>query len=311
MRILKRILLALILFAILMISSSAVYIYYQQDELEQVVIKEINKRLKSPIKIGDIEFSVIKNLPFASIELNNILAIDAFQEDTLCEIETLQLKFNALDFYNKIYIIEELTLKNGFASIYFKDSIPNYEIWHGNQDSLQKENTDFGLENISLENIKIAYAVNDIKSVVINNEIQLQLSINNGKTEIDLEGDITNEKLILDGINHLPSKNININGNIILDSLGLNIKSVITLSEIQLDLDFETTNTAMKVNLKTSELNLKPTLKLIPKNYLSALEGYELQGKSTIKFNYIIDQKKEAYINIDFDLQDGYINGSA
>ena len=94
MRILKRILLALILFAILMISSSAVYIYYQQDELEQVVIKEINKRLKSPIKIGDIEFSVIKNLPFASIELNNILAIDAFQKDTLCEIELLQLHMN-------------------------------------------------------------------------------------------------------------------------------------------------------------------------------------------------------------------------
>ncbi|MDC3104064.1 AsmA-like C-terminal region-containing protein, partial [Flavobacteriales bacterium] len=91
--------------------------------------------------------------------------------------------------------------------------------------------------------------------------------------------------------------------------LGLNIKSVITLSEIQLDLDLESTDIAMKVNLKTSELNLKPTLKLIPKNYLSALEGYELQGKSTIKFNYIIDQNKEAYINIDFDLQEGYING--
>ena len=157
MRILKRILLALILFAILMISSSAVYIYYQQDELEQVVIKEINKRLKSPIKIGDIEFSVIKNLPFASIELNNILAIDAFQKDTLCEIELLQLKFNILDLYNNNFIIQELTLKNGFASIYFKDSIPNYEIWYVTQDSSKEENTDFGLEKINLENFKISY----------------------------------------------------------------------------------------------------------------------------------------------------------
>ena len=204
MRILKRILLALILFAILMISSSAVYIYYQQDQLEQVVIKEINKRLKSPIKIGDIEFSVIKNFPFASVELNNILAIDAFQEDTLCEIELLQLKFNALDLYNNIYLIQELTLKNGFISIYYKDSVPNYEIWHSTQDSLREENTDFGLENISLENFKISYATNDIQSVIVNNESQLHLSINNGRTEINLEGNITNEKLILDGINHLP-----------------------------------------------------------------------------------------------------------
>ena len=116
MRILKRILLALIVLTILMVGSSAAYIYYQQDELEQAVIKEINKRLKSTINIGDIEFSVIKNFPFASVELNNILAIDAFQKDTLCEIELLELKFNILDLYNNIFIIQELTLKNGFTS---------------------------------------------------------------------------------------------------------------------------------------------------------------------------------------------------
>ena len=309
MRILKRILLALIVLTILMVGSSAAYIYYQQDELEQVVIKEINKRLKSPIKIGDIEFSVIKNFPFASVELNNILAIDAFQKDTLCEIELLQLKFNALDLYNNIYIIQELTLKNGFASIYYKNSMPNYEIWHNTQDSSQEENTDFSLENISLENFKISYTTDDIQSVIVNNESQLQLSINNSRTEINLEGDITNEKLILDGINHLPSKKLNINGDIVIDTLGLNIKSAIALSEIQLDLDFESTDKAMTVKVNTSEFELEPTLKLIPKNYLSSLEGYELQGKSTIKFNYISDQKKDAYINVDFDLKEGYIKG--
>ncbi|MGB2279471.1 MAG: AsmA-like C-terminal region-containing protein [Flavobacteriales bacterium] len=309
MRILKRILLALIVLTILMVGSSAAYIYYQQDELEQVVIKEINKRLKSPIKIGDIEFSVIKNFPFASIELNNILAIDAFQEDTLCEIELLQLKFNALDLYNNIFIIQELTLKNGFASIYYKDSMPNYEIWHSTQDSSQEENTDFGLENISLENFKIAYAVDDIQSVIVNNESQLQLSINNGRTEINLQGDITNEKLIIDGINHLPSKKINLNGDIVIDTLVLNIKSTIALSDIQMDLDFVSTDKAISVKVNTSEFELEPTLKLIPKNYLSALEGYELQGKSKIRLNYISDQQKEAYINVDFDLKEGYIKG--
>ena len=309
MRILKRILLALILFAILMISSSAVYIYYQQDELEQVVIKEINKRLKSPIKIGDIEFSVIKNFPFASIELNNILAIDAFQKDTLCEIELLQLKFNILDLYNNIFIIQELTLKNGFASIYYKDSMPNYEIWHSTQDGSKEENTDFGLENISLENLKVTYATDDIQSVIVNNKTQLQLSINNGRTEINLEGYITNEKLILDGINHLPSKKLNLNGDIVIDTTGVKIKSAIDLSDIQMDLDLESIDKAMIVKVNIFEFELEPTLKLIPKYYLSALEGYELQGKSTIKFNYINDQQKEACINVDFDLKEGYIKG--
>ena len=68
-------------------------------------------------------------------------------------------------------------------------------------------------------------------------------------------------------------------------------------------------NKAMTVKVNTSEFELEPTLKLIPKNYLSALEGYDLQGKSTIKFNYISNQKKDAYINVDFDLKEGYIKG--
>ena len=309
MRILKRILLALIVLTILTIGSAATYIYYQQDKLEQIVINEINKRLKSPINIGDIEFSVINNFPFTSVELKNILAIDAFREDTLCEIELLKLKFNALDLYNNIFIIQELSLKNGFASIYYKDSIPNYEIWYVTQDSSKEENTDFGLEKINLENFKISYTKDNIQSTIINNESQLQLSTNNGKTEINLQGDVINEKLILDSISYLPSKTLNINTLIYIDSLGLNIKSTIALSDIQLNLDLESKHKIMTVKVNTSEFELEPTLKLIPKNYLLFLEGYELIGKSSIKLNYIRDYQKEAYINVNFNLKEGYIKG--
>ena len=49
--------------------------------------------------------------------------------------------------------------------------MPNYEIWHSTQDGSQEENTDFGLENISLENLKVAYATDDIQSVIVNNKL--------------------------------------------------------------------------------------------------------------------------------------------
>ena len=65
----------------------------------------------------------------------------------------------------------------------------------------------------------------------------------------------------------------------------------------------------MTIKVNTSKFELKPTLKLVPKNYLSALEGYELLGKSAIKFNYISGEHKEAYINVEFDLKEGYIKG--
>ena len=180
---------------------------------------------------------IIKNFPYASVELNNIIAIDAFQQDTLCEIEFLKLKFNALDLYKNIYSIQELNLKNGFASVYYKNSMPNYEILRRTKDNSQDENNYLELENISLEYFKVYYDKDDIQSILVCNESQIQLIISNGKTEINFEGNINNEKQILNGINHLPLKNLTINGDMILDTLGLNIKSAIALMNINLNLE--------------------------------------------------------------------------
>ncbi|MDB2368915.1 hypothetical protein N9V43_01380 [Flavobacteriales bacterium] len=309
MRILKRLVFTLIVLATVLAGSSAAYIYYQQDNLEQLVIQEINKQLKSPIEIGDIEFSVIKSFPFASVELKNISVIDAFQQDTLCDIEQLQLKFNALDLYNNIYIIEELSLKNGFATIYFMDGFPNYEIWHSTEDSSQNETINFGLENIKLENFKLAYTSNGIESVILNEDCVLKLDMSAGQTKLDIDGSLVNKKLLIDGINHLPNESLNLNGIVSIDSLGMQIKSNVSLQTLQFDLDFQNSEENMKVKVNTSQLDLKSTFKIIPKNYLSALEGYDISGKSTASLDYISDQQKEALINVNFSLKEGNVKG--
>ena len=79
MRILKRILLALIVLTILMVSSTAAYIYYQQDELEQVVIKEINKRALQNNRIIDclLQIHIAKEetkFGLSDIEATQVLA---------------------------------------------------------------------------------------------------------------------------------------------------------------------------------------------------------------------------------------------
>ena len=229
MRTFKQIFIVIVTIVIFMVSSCVVYIYKNEDNLKEIIIEKLNQSLKSTINVGDIEFFVIKNFPFVSVELNDLYAIDAFKQDTLFEIELIQLKFNILNLYNRNYSIEEIFLRNGFASIYFKESIANYEIWRSTKDSIPQKNTDFGLENIKYRN-------EGIKSSFINKETQMQLKLKNGKTEINVDGEITNEKLALKNINYLASKNIKFIGNIIIDSLGYNIKSNLSLSDINFDL---------------------------------------------------------------------------
>ncbi|MDA7794782.1 hypothetical protein N8962_03655, partial [Flavobacteriales bacterium] len=113
MRIVKRIFLTLVILGILGLGASASLIYFKQDSLEQIVIEEINKQLKSEISVDDISFSAIKNFPYVSIEFDNLTMLDAFEEDTLCKINEINVKFNALDLYNKIYKIQEISLEEG------------------------------------------------------------------------------------------------------------------------------------------------------------------------------------------------------
>ena len=51
-----------------------------QDEIEQLVVQNINGQLLTPIKVEDIEFSLIKKFPYASLELKNLMTLDAFQK---------------------------------------------------------------------------------------------------------------------------------------------------------------------------------------------------------------------------------------
>ena len=106
MRTFKQIFIVIVTIVIFMVSSCVVYIYKNEDNLKEIIIEKLNQSLKSTINVGDIEFFVIKNFPFVSVELNDLYAIDAFKQDTLFEIELIQLKFNILNLYNRNYSIE-------------------------------------------------------------------------------------------------------------------------------------------------------------------------------------------------------------
>lgn len=306
MRTLKRIFFSLIILAILLVSSSVAYVYYKQDDLEQKVINEVNKQLKSPVKIGDIKFSAIKHFPFITLEFKNVVALDVFQQDTLCNISLIQIDFNALDLYNKIYIIENLILEDGFVSVYYKNNVPNYEIWSSTNDSASGENIDFGLQNILLNNFNIAFSNSSLDAEIFSLKSELKLNIKNGETNLDIVSTLQNKKLILNKINHLANTNINLNAQVNLDSVGFDIQSNIDVAKMQLDLRAKQINETLSLNLNTSELDLKSVFKIVPKTYLTALEGYNISGKSKAQLSLINDQQKEAGINVNFTLKEGY-----
>ena len=99
----------LILFAsiIIIITGGVVASYVYKDKIKTAVLNELNKNLNTPIEVGQINFSIVRKFPYASLELENILIIDSFQKDTLLSTEKLFVKFNLLNLYNNNYTIRQ------------------------------------------------------------------------------------------------------------------------------------------------------------------------------------------------------------
>lgn len=307
MRIIKRIILTLIILGILVFGASATLIYLKQDDLEQIVIKEINKQLKSEVSVGDVSFSAIKNFPYVSVEFDKLKILDAFSIDTLCNINKANIKFNALDLYNNIYKIHEITLDDGYVSVYYENGLPNYEIWNSKSDSVESEGVDFGLENVTLNDIKIQYKNDLLSSSFINNKTQLKLKIEDDNTTIDIEAVLLNEKLVFNKINHLPNEEIVLSTQISIDTTGLNINSDFKLRGTPFDITVIQASESLKVDLTAKEFDITSILNIIPKEYLTALEDFNLNGKSSFNLNFVNDRQKEAAINVDFTLKEGYV----
>jgi len=310
MRIIKRIILTLTLIPILLIGSSATYIYFKQDDLEQMVIEKVNQELKSPVHINNLEFSAVKNFPYISIDFEKIIIIDAFQKDTLCNIDELSVKFNALDLYNQIYDIQELSLKNGFITIYYQDNLANYEIWYSSTDSSSTDAINFGLQNVNLKNLLINYKDKNIESSTLCRDTKLKLSLKDGQTFLNISGQLINHKLIIDHINHFAEKPITLNPlSIQLDSISSLVNTQIVLDEIPLTVDVKNLKNLFSLSLSTSNLDLKTAQNLLPKSYLESIKDFDISGQSNIQLKLLSDQKETPKIDLNFSLDNATIKG--
>src|SRR3569832_2481386 len=86
-----------------------------EDAVKKYLITELNKQLNTPIIIDtkDIDFSIIKNFPYASLDFKNIKAKDAVEsrdKQILFQAGKISLQFNLPDLFRKTYRIKKMEI---------------------------------------------------------------------------------------------------------------------------------------------------------------------------------------------------------
>ena len=310
MKIIKRIFISLILLLIVSFGGIVTYIYLNQDDIEQRVISEINLQLKSDILIEDVTISAIKSFPFVNIRFDNLTVFDAFQTDTLCQLEQLSVSFNAMDLYNENYTVQNLTMNNGKVTVLFKDGLANYEIWHSDTTSNQAGQIELGLESVILDNVQIEYKSEDMYSYVTSLKSEIELGIEGEEIEIDLKGDFTTNSFLFDNTQYLRNKPLNLEATIAIDSLGFGIQSELKLAQIPLDLRLTNNANETQVKITTPQVGLASLFDLIPNKYLSSIKGYTINGQTKLDISITSDHLSMPKLIVDFNYNNGTVQGN-
>ena len=133
-----------------------------ESEVKQYVINELNKQLNTPVIIDtkDINFSIIKNFPYASVDFKNLKAMDAIKnknKDTLFKASRISFQFNLPDIFKKNYHIKKIEIDNVVLNIRIDENgEDNYHFWKKSID-MTNINFAFALEKIKMMQIRVIY----------------------------------------------------------------------------------------------------------------------------------------------------------
>ena len=319
MRKAKKILLWTLIITALIVVQGFIVMFVYQDEIKNLAVKELNKQLNTPIKVGKIDFSLFEHFPFAAISFPDVEMKESNNQhqNNLVKAKDISLLFNVWDLVNKNYHIKKLYLADAHFNIVI-DSLgnPNYSIWKASQGS--DEAFQLAIDKIRLENTSISFK--DIQ----NNKI-INLLINDGELsgdftekEFELKAQVATEieKINFNGINYLLDKKATIATEMLvnLNQSDFEIKKLhVELPEITLDSKGKITYSekiqSILLNVKGSEMSIQSFISLLPKAQQDKLKDYQSTGDFYFDadINGSIGPKKVPSIKIKAGIKNGSV----
>lgn len=228
MRGFRKILIAVIVLAGIMLVTAAVLGRMFEDELSQFVIGSLNKHLRAEVKVADVKLSFIKKFPNASLELREVYMASVpdlnpsdFEEgdlDTLLACKKMLLRFNLPKLLNQEYLIREIQFSSGKLNLCIdREGKGNYRFWKG-KTSESKDDFLVEMDNVRMNNISIGL---NNRALNINFKGDLQKST--------FRGQFSSESFILSSGIHGTVRNYSNAGGVLIKDSELNLDAAMRI----------------------------------------------------------------------------------
>lgn len=295
---------------------------FMGPQVKKIFVTEINKSLVAQVEVDDVQLSLIKDFPFASVRFTGVRMKEAVKnpsKEYLLNAGTISLRFNIWDLIRKKYKVKIIR----FADVeikphVFSDGNDNFHFW---KQTTTSGSTDFNfeLQRIVLHNIHIVFK-NDASKTIIDAHLPVFVANGNfGKSKYDLTlaGNAVLHRFNIQSTEYSGERTLSIwlaleaNNQTGLFQI---TEGRIEAGKLQLKADgsmmYNEAHKTINLSLSATGSTLEEMISLVPQKYLSKINRYSFKGKAAVnsEINGVFGNGRFPAINVRVETQDGSIS---
>jgi uncharacterized protein involved in outer membrane biogenesis len=287
------------LIALFVLAAIVIHLFFA-EEVKSYALKQVQAQLNSKMDIGEVDFSLWRHFPKASIELKKVYIEDTFGGgDTLLYADRLSLAFNVINLFSGTYTVNYLAAENADIRLKLKeDGSDNYHFWKESPDSTTEAKFKFEISEMDLSEATLLYDDREAKLLFDSHVDELNLNglFSNEKNETTVEGQILLNTLKIAQENYLSGEAIRLDAQmqfeddfntVIFQSAVLELRD----SEVELTGVWKSANPDIKIKTKGAELDL---LRAILPDLMDKVErDYGIDGSFDFEGRYTSIESKD------------------
>jgi hypothetical protein len=261
-------------------------------EVKRLFISELNKYLQAEVTLDDVELSLIRDFPNASVRFTGVKIREAVKPRSpnyLATAGTISFRFNVWDLLRKKYSITSIKLIGvNIAPHIYSDGSDNFHFWKPSAGN-SGESFHFELKRVLIQDLHFRL-INDITQLEA--EVDLPAFVARGdfgsnQYALGLSGDVLIRKLISGGTAYANDRRLSLSlaldantssgvywiseGKITTGKLNLSASGNLLYSENRKIAD---------ISLKATGSTLEEMISLVPEKYKAQIRDYSFSGKS-------------------------------
>ena len=313
---------ATVLVVLLLLLVSIPYLF--KDKIETLVKEECNKMLNAEFGFDNLDISLIRNFPHASLTLEDfyLKGVGEFENDTLLKANEITAAVNIMSLFGDEGFDIKKILLDGISvkAIVTPSGTVNWDVMKESteEETVEGEDTPFRitLQKLALNGFNLIYDDREANmyAEIVNMNATCSGDFDSSSTTLELETGIEAFTFSMEGIPYLNKAHLAAEMNIDadLENSRFTLKeNIFQLNAIKTSVDgwvaLADENIDMDLKLLSNEIGFKEILSLIPAMYTEDFEDLKTDGQATLSAfikGSLIGDSIVPQFNVDLDVKD-------